>query len=158
MIDNLELQQRVLGSLFVGTTEVTQHTYAVDVVPAEQTDKMVLFRFSKWSGLVDSDDMSGVPYYMSLKTIGELPPQSLDAQIQVKRGKMLSAVYYNVPAQVQVCIFNPTTTFVDMQLPMAQFGYTEVLSGVLFDKKPLTKVSFFQQTGGIKEIKADILN
>jgi hypothetical protein len=158
MIDNLELQQRVLGSLFVGTTEVSQHTYAVDVVPAEQTDKMVLFRFSKWSGLVDSDDMSGVPYYMSLKTIGELPPQSLDAQIQVKRGKMLSAVYYNVPAQVQVCIFNPTTTFVDMQLPMAQFGYTEVLSGVLFDKKPLTKVSFFQQTGGIKEIKADILN
>lgn len=158
MIDNLELQQRVLGSLFVGTTEVSQHTYAVDVVPAEQTDKMVLFRFSKWSGLVDSDDMSGVPYYMSLKTIGELPPQSLDAQIQVKRGKMLSAVYYNVPAQVQVCIFSPTATFVDMQLPMAQFGYTEVLSGVLFDKKPLTKVSFFQQTGGIKEIKADILN
>ena len=158
MLDNLEFQQQTLTSLFVGTTEVSQHTYAIDVVPGEQTDKMLLFRFSKWTGLVDADDMSGVPYYLGMKVIGELPAQSLDAQIEVKRGKMQSAVYYNVPAQTEVRIFNPTVTFVDMQLPMAQFGYTEVLSGVLFDKKPLTKVSFYQETGGIKDIKADILN
>ena len=36
--------------------------------------------------------------------------------------------------------------------PMAQFGIVEILSNTLFDKKTTTQVTFFQETGGTKDI------
>jgi len=156
MLDGLDRQQRVLGSLFSGTTEVTEITYAMDVVPAEETDKLLLFRFSKWVGLVDADDLSGAPFYISISKNGQLPPPSFDPAVNTKKGKLQKAVFYNVPARTFVKVFDAEKVYTEMEVPIAQFGYEEILSNVLFDKMPETRVSFFQSTGGIKEIEADI--
>ena len=155
MLDNLDEQQRVLASLFLGSTEVTEVYYALDVVPSEETDKLLLFRFSKWTGMVDADDMSGEPYYLEIKKEGTLPESSIDAKIEEKKGKMQRAVYYNIPALSKVRIFNAQSTFAEYETPIAQLGHLEILSNVLFDKMTDTQVLFFQNTGGIKEIKAD---
>lgn len=156
MLDGLERQQRALGSLFAGTTGVTEMSYALDVVPAEETDKLLLFRFSKWTGLVDADDMSGAPFYISIRSIGELPEPSVSPDTDIKKGKLQKAVYYNVPARTAVKVYDAEKVYVDMEVSMAQFGYEEILSNVLFDKMPETRVSFFQSTGGIRRIEADI--
>lgn len=156
MLDNLDAQQHALLSLFSGTEEVSEVYFYMDVVPAKESSKMILFRFSKWLGSVDADDMSGSPVYMSITKTGDLPPRSEEAGVQQKKGKMLKAVYYNVPARTKVKIFDAARTWVDMEVPVAQFGYTEILSNVLFDKMPDTEVTFFQSNGGIRNISADI--
>lgn len=153
MLDNIDSQQQVLYSLFVGSREVSEHTFAIDVVPGEEHDKLLLFRFSKWLGLVDADDMSGTPYYLSIKSCGELPEPVADPKTDKAKAKLQRAVYYNVPARGEVRIFNADETFVKAELPIAQFGFVDILSNQLFDKMGNTRVSFFQATGGVKEIK-----
>lgn len=155
MLENLDEQQRVLASLFVGSTEITEVYYTLDVIPSEETDKLLLFRFSKWTGMVDADDMSGEPFYIGLRKSGTLPEPSVDVKIEEKKGKLQRAVYYNIPALSKVRIFNAQSTLVEYETPIAQFGHLEVLSNVLFDKMTETQVLFFQTTGGIKKIKAD---
>lgn len=152
MLDNLDAQQRALLSLFSGTTEISEVYYAMDVIPTAETNKMILFRFSKWMGLVDADDMSGVPFYMSIGRMGDLPPRSEDAAVEQKKGKMQKAVYYNMPARTKVKIFDAGNVWTETEIPMAQLGYTEILSNVLFDKTASTRVSFYQSTGGIRNI------
>jgi hypothetical protein len=66
---------------------------------------------------------------------------------------MLTAVRYNVPARTKTKVYNAEKTFVEFEYPIAQFGYEEILSNILFDKKATTSVTFFQHTGGIKNIK-----
>lgn len=152
MLDNLDAQQKALMSLFVGTTEVSEEYYVLEVLPSDQTDKELLFRFSQWTGLVDADDMSGAPFYMSVKVLDPLPEPSVDAKVQAKKDKMLRALYYNVPVRTEVKVFDAHREYVSMEIPMAQFGCEEILSGVLFDKMASTKVTFYQSTGGIKQI------
>jgi hypothetical protein len=153
MLDGLEEQIKTLSSLFVGTKEVSEVTYVKDIVPNATTEKFVAFRFSKWSGLVDSDDMSGAPYYISIEKMGDLPEPSEDVKIAAQKGKMLTAVRYNVPARTKTKVYNAEKTFVEFEYPIAQFGYEEILSNILFAKKATTNVTFFQHTGGIKNIK-----
>lgn len=152
MLQNLDAQHSALLSLFVGTTEVSEAYYVMDVIPETENDRATLFRFSKWQGLVDSDDMSGEPFYMSIAKMGELPPRSEEAAVEQKKGKMLKAVYYNVPARTKLKIYDASQTWAEMEVPMAQFGYTEILSNTLFDKGVDTKVTFHQMNGEIKEI------
>ena len=156
MLESLERQHRALSSTFVGSKEVSEMFYVIDIVPAEETDKLLLFRFSKWNGLVDSDDMSGAPYYISLKRNAELPETTFDPAVFNKKGRLQRAVYYNVPLRTMVKVFNAEHTFTELEVPIAQFGCEEILSNVLFDKNTDTQVTFFQYTGGIKEIKTSV--
>ena len=152
MLDNLDAQHNALISLFVGTTEVSEHYYVMDIIPSELTNKEVLFRFSRWTGLVDADDMSGKPFYMSVRTLGSLPEPVALPEVEAKKAKLIRALYYNIPARAEVKIFDAERTYTAIELPMAQFGCQEILSGVLFDKTATTKVTFHQSTGGIKHI------
>ena len=36
---------------------------------------------------------------------------------------------------------------------MGQFGTTEILSDILFDKKLTTRVTFYQENGGLKKLE-----
>lgn len=154
MLDNLDNQQRTLTTLFAGTTNIQQHYYVVDIVPAEETEKLLLFRFSKWNGIVDADDMSGVPFYISIKRTEELPQPTFNPEVDIKKGKLPRAIFYNVPVRTMFKVFNAENTFAELETSVAQFGYEEILSNVLFDKRQDTKISFYQTTGGIKNIQA----
>lgn len=65
---------------------------------------------------------------------------------------MEKGLYYNVPGKANIKIFNNNTTFCEGEYPFAQFGETEILSNVLFDKDATTKVTFYQSTGAIEQI------
>lgn len=156
MLESLDRQQRALSSLFVGSKDVSEIYYVLDIIPAEETDKLLLFRFSKWTGLVDADDMSGAPYYVSIRRTGELPEVSFNPDVANRKDKLQRAVYYNVPVRTMVKVFNSEHTYAELEIPMAQFGTEEILSNLLFDKMKDTKVSFFQHTGGIHRIEADV--
>ena len=69
-----------------------------------------------------------------------------------KRAKMEHGVYYNIPVRTKIKVTYGGQEFVSMETPMAQFGIVEILSNTLFDKKTTTQVTFFQETGGTKDI------
>ena len=65
---------------------------------------------------------------------------------------MTCGIYYNVPARVKLSIFSRQKTYAELETPMGQFGAVEILSSTLFDKKTTTRVTFFQTTGGTKDV------
>ena len=152
MLDQLDKQAAVLESLFSGTTQTDTEVFSFFYDPQQETDHDVLFRFSRKLGVLDSDNLAGEPVTVSLKVLETIPPTSYSVDTAKKRAKMEQGVYYNIPARTKINISYNGQEYVTMETPMAQFGIVEILSSTLFDKKTTTQVTFFQTTGGTKDV------
>ena len=153
MLDQLDTQARALEQLFSGYTQTSTEVFSLNYIPTSETTKDILFRFSQLSGVVDKDDLSGQPVYISISNMGNLPTKQENPETDKKKMKMEQGIYYNVPAREAVKIFDVDQTLLQAECSMGQFGYTEILSNLLFDKKTTTKVTFHQETGGIKKLE-----
>lgn len=153
MLDRLDEQTNALESLFAGYTETGTHYFTFDVLPAQTDQRQVLFRFSAVEGPVEADDLMGVPVYLSLKNLDALPARTPDEAADKKKQKMQQGVWYNVPARQHITISDLGQTYTEMDVAMGQFGYTEVLGDILFDKKTTTKAYFHQMNGGLKKLE-----
>ena len=152
MLNQLDKQIAALESMFKGTQQTSTEVTSFNFLPNQETDKEILFRFSQKLGVVDEDDLVGAPIYVSVKCMESLPKTEIDEDTAKKKAKMEKGVFYNVPARTKVSIFNNQQEFCTTELPMGQFGVVEILSSLLFDKQATTKVTFFQSTGGTKDI------
>lgn len=91
VIQQLEEQEKALTNLFTGiVTKETTH-YEVNITPYDNLDKEVLFRFSNLMGIVDADDLGGVPVYMNLKATERAP--ILDPKEAEKKRKIYERYY-----------------------------------------------------------------
>lgn len=151
VIKQLEDQEQSLTNLFTGIlTKEIQH-YEVDIIPTNDLDKEVLFRFSTRLGILDSDDLGGTPVYMNLKTIERAP--LLDAKEAEKKEKSLKGIVYNVPGKASIEIQMNKKSLYKGEAQITQFGSREGLAPVMFeDKKAPIKVYFYPETGAIKQI------
>ena len=70
-----------------------------------------------------------------------------------KKQKMQQGVWYNVPARQHITISDLGRTYAETDVAMGQFGYTEVLGTILFDKKTTTKAYFHPENGGLKKLE-----
>jgi hypothetical protein len=149
VIQQLEQQEKALTQLFIGTTTQEASYYDVSIVPYENMEKEVLFRFSELLGIVDADDLSGSPVYIQLKSQeSSALPATPDTN-----GKPVKGIIYNVPGNAQVEIFMNRKSLLKMETPVVQFGRQENLAPAMFeDKKTPVKVYFYPETGGIKQI------
>lgn len=152
MLNQLDKQAKVLESLFSGTKEVSTHVYSMTFVPSEEMERTILFRFSKKLGVVGADDLAGEPVYVSCLCQEKLPESVANESTAKKKAKLKQGIYYNVPVRARVKVFTPQKEYTSIETAMGQFGTVEILANTLFDKKNTTKVTFFQQTGGTKEI------
>ncbi len=152
MLDQLDKQASVLESLFRGTTQTSTEVFTLTYDPSKESERDILFRFSRHLGVVDADDLAGEPVYVSVKSLESLPEPQPNEQVAKKKEKLEKGVYYNVPANMKLRIFTAQKTFLEMETPMGQFGTVEILSSMLFDKKATTRVTFFQTTGGTKDV------
>jgi hypothetical protein len=151
VIKQLEDQEKALSNLFAGTRTTETAWYDVTLIPQEDMENEVLFRFSKKLGILDADDLSGSPVYINLKAT-ERPPE-LDPKEAEKKAKAMKGLIYNVPGKARVEIKSEQKTFYKGDVQVVQFGTTESLSPVLFeDKKMPVKVFFYPETGAIKQI------
>lgn len=152
MLDQLDKQAAVFESLFSGTTQTDTEVFSLFYDPQQETDRDVLFRFSQKLGVLDADNLAGEPVIASVKILETIPSSVVSEDVAKKRAKMEHGVYYNVPARTKLNIKYNGQEFVNMETPMAQFGVVEILSNTLFDKKTSTQVTFFQATGGTKDV------
>lgn len=151
VIQQLEAQEQTLSHLFTGTTEKTTDIYEVSVIPSDELDKEVIFRFSKQLGIVDADDLGGAPVYMSLIATERAP--QLEPKEAEKKEKSLKGIIYNVPGKAKVEITMGKRTLYKGEAQITQFGTQEGLAPVMFeDKKAPVKISFYPETGAIKQI------
>lgn len=147
MLDNLNMQEKALMSLFTGQEEQETKTVTLRVEPREVENEMA-FRFSKKRGLVDKDDLSGEPAYLSIADLHtvNLPP------VTEEETKKLEGVAYNVPGKARVTLEYEHTQLYDGEVSVTQFGCTEYLAPVLFNKSATTQVLFDTVTGGLLKV------
>lgn len=151
VIQQLEAQEQTLSHLFTGTTEKMTDLYEVSIIPSDELDKEVIFRFSKQLGIVDADDLGGAPVYMNLIATERAP--QLEPKEAEKKEKSLKGIIYNVPGKAKVEITMGKRTLYKGEAQITQFGTQEGLAPVMFeDKKAPVKISFYPETGAIKQI------
>lgn len=150
MLSQLEEQEQAMMDMFTGITNKETKTFTLRLIPNKDLNKEVLFRFSKYLGVVANNDLAGAPVYVNLTDLGTVPVADEKAK---KEKKKTDGIIYNVPGKAQLKIYDSQKTFYEGDVPVTQFGTTEVLSNNLFNKKLGTKVTFNPLTGGVIKLE-----
>lgn len=154
MLQELETQDKALTSMFTGVTVSDTTTHTITYLVNKPVKRDVLFRFSSEFGLVDSDDLSGTPYYIyieDLKTVDE--PMPVDPKKAAK--PQVSGVYVNVPGKMRSTIFDAKNQIVTNDFPAPQFGNVELLSGALFNKRYTSRLLLHPLSGAVEKLEAE---
>lgn len=125
MLQQIDQQCAQLMTHFTGTTRRDSSEHVLTLCPDKEMNHEVLFRLSHRLGLVDSDDLSGIPYYIDLKN---LSPADHPAPVDKKQ----QGFYVNVPGTAQLTISQADQQLAQFMVPLAQFGFTELRDGDLF--------------------------
>ena len=152
MMDGLNTQERALRQVFEGTTVKDTTEVTLVFVPTENVDRQLFFRFSRHFGLVDNDDLSGVPYYITVYTDAKTTDDA-EAQKKEKKDKDDIGLVVNTPQKVRATLYCENKVVDSYEFNAGQFGGTESLSGALFGKKLTTQIVLNPITGGIETIK-----
>lgn len=156
MMSQLDTQEKALMQVFSGITTKDTTMTSITYIPTSEVEKQPLFRFSKYYGIVDNDDLSGSPYYIKVakkKTFDD-EPAAADGKKE-KKDKNDIGLRVNIPAKMDITVFNGTgNTLAKEQFQAPQFGKLEILSGELFGKKQSSRLILNPQTGAISKIEA----
>ena len=151
MIDEIDKQREILLTLFTGTVTRDTIEQVLVVCPEKEVDREVIFRLSKKVGLVDKDDLSGVPYYMTIEDMHRTTLQKYDIDEKKKEG----GFYVNVPGRIKMTLHRDNHFLGSFDLYAAQFGFVELRSGSLF-KRYVTHMTLNPTTGSVDKIHADM--
>lgn len=153
VLDNISAQEAALTAMFIGTE---QHSTAVKTIqyrPGSEIKDNVIARLSILDGIVDADDLSGDPIYLSLSVIskGELPVNEKGLVKQFPKG----GVAYRIPGKAKADISFGGRKMASITADMAQYGVVFGLDPSIFtDKKAPAYLIFDPSTGAIKELGA----
>lgn len=155
MLNSLNTQEAALVQMFSGITEKDTIEVSVDFTPDKEVEREILFRFSKYYGLVDTDDLSGVPYYISIVNQHNVPANTTtigkDEKIKNEAG-----IWVNLPGKISVKLYQGEKLLDNYETYVAQFGRTEPMMGELFSKKMETKVRLNPATGNADSINTEL--
>ena len=153
MLSQMDQQDRALTSLFAGTTVSDTTETVLTIIADSAMHRKPLFRFSKNFGLVEADDLSGAPYYISIENLTKLPP--VDEKSAKKKKKAAYGLYYNVAGRMRSTIYNANEIADEAEFPAGQFGYVELLSAELFNKHFGTRLWLNPISGDIDKLEAE---
>lgn len=154
MLANLETQENALMQLFAGVTERDTMEAVVKYVPVKPVERQLLFRFSKWMGMTDADDLGGNPYYISVED-KHVTPSIHDELLSRKKAKDNGGLYVNLPGKILITLYKGNDQWAAYELYAAQFGTVAALDEDLFSKKLFTSVVLNPVTGNLESIEID---
>lgn len=148
-LDNLSAQEAALTAMFTGTekkyTTVSTITFEPD---SESISNEIFVRLSPVDGVVDANDLSGAPIYISLDILrqGELPVNEKGEVKTFPKGGLA----YNIPGTALVTLTYEGREIARKEIDLAQLGVTFGLDPKLFtDKKQPSKLQLDPVTGAI---------
>lgn len=150
MLDQLDLQDRALTSMFAGVTERDTTEYVFFLCPSKNFETQTLFRFSRHFGMVDADDLSGEAYTITINDLNVVPKMTT-----ITKKKAENGLFYNVPGRMRTIISHGPDMISQEEFPAGQFGNVELLSGELFNKHGGTHLWLNPITGAIDKIEAE---
>ena len=131
MLDNLDEQEQAMMQMFAGTTDRTEKSFTIRIKPEAGMKEKVAFRFSKKLGMLDADNLSGEPYYISIINQETLPP----VDPKGKEKKKTDGVIYNIPAyvpQVYAIYDNLAKVLQDAGVTVSQLADKSYISNPVF--------------------------
>ena len=156
MLQQLDEQDRALTSLFAGVTICDTTEHFILVLPETVRERRVLFRLSQIDGLVDPDDLSGSPYYITIDNLNALPAVDELAAAKAKKKQYEAGVYVNVPGRLRSTIYQAVDPLLSQEFPAPQFGNVELLSADLFNKRYTTHLWVNPLTGAVDKLEAEL--
>ena len=154
MLANLDTQEAALMQLFSGVTVKDTMETVVRFVPTKPVSKQLLFRFSKWMGVTDADDLAGNPYYISVADKNVIPSIQEDL-LSTKKAKDNGGFYVNLPGKIEVTLHRGDEQWAVYELYAAQFGKVVALDEDLFNKKLFTGIVLNPVTGNLESIETE---
>lgn len=147
MLDGLDKRERELTELFIGKTTVETQKQKIYLTPKTALNNQVLFRLSTLRGIVAADDLSGVPFYISIK------PNNISVVSPETKPKKLDTVLYTLlPSTTWISINDGHSTLFSDQFQLPQFGKTIPLDQELLEQKGL-KIQVDTATGRVVTIE-----
>lgn len=156
MLNNLNTQEAALLQMFEGVTEKDTVETTITFVPNKAVDKQVLFRFSKKFGLVDADDLSGEPYYISIEDLHK-QVENTAIDTSEKKSKDDAGIYANLPGKIKATLYRSEKQIAEYEVYAAQFGITAPMDNELFSKKLLTSLVYDPTTGHVETISTEMI-
>lgn len=152
MLNNLETQEAAIRQLFEGVTVCD--TMVVDMVylPEKEVAEDVAFRFSKYEGVVAADNLSGEPYYITVKDTHSMPERI--TEVGKKAPKDETGLWVCLPSKINVALSTIRGQSALIEFGAAQFGEVENLNEPLFSKKVNTTIVLNPYNGGIEKIES----
>ena len=149
VLDELNKQEQALVELFVGTRVVKRSSYTLRYQPEESVEKEVICRLSQHTGIVDKNDLSGEPIYLSV----DATKQSLRMSLaEDSKASAPSQLYYNLPGNAVIRIEHKEKVMDMNEFPVAQWGVAIPFAAELFTKTtPVICIN--PQTGNIQSIQ-----
>lgn len=155
VMDQLTQQEKALTEMFIGHEATEVSTAEFTLVPTDKDiDKQILFRFSKYLGVVPANDLSGAPVYLSLTNkTPVVKPVLTEKEQKAMDEKFSKGIIYNIPSKANLQISFNSKNMISKEIDVVQYGQQDVLSEKMFDnnKQPI-KVIFFPELGAIKQI------
>lgn len=155
VMDQINMQEKALIELFEGNVKTEDISKTISIIPTnENIDHEVIFRFSNKFGLVNAEDLSGEPVYLTLTNKNPQPQVELtERQIRELEKKFSDGVVYNIPSKAQLTVNFRNQVLANKEVDMVQYGSQDVLTRRMFDsrKQPI-KVIFYPELGAIRQI------
>lgn len=118
MIAEMEQQENALTELFTGKTTVETVRKSITYSPDAAVSDKVIFRFSSFQGLVSGEDLSGAPYYLTIR----FDPIKTVADEKKKSKKEEVEVFTVLPVSALVKLDDGEKTFFEQQVTLPQLG------------------------------------
>ena len=147
MLQEIDIERDALMSLFIGTVSRDTTEHVITICPDREVQQEVLFRLSQRLGLVDKDDLSGTPFYLSVQNLTPTP-------YGTPENKKEEGIYVNVPAMIRLTLYQDDIKLDAFDLPMAQFGCLELRDASVF-KRYDAQLRLNPVTGAIDFLRAE---
>ena len=152
VLDGLDKEIAALQALFAGRTTKRYYEEIVDVPIDEPVSQQVVARFAPQYGLVDKEDLSGAPIYISVEALDHSKQQSDTELHKLIKSK---ALRYIEPGRARVSLQLPERSqAIMLELSVAQWGRTAILEHKLGADKlgQLPYTIYFDLTSGSIEL------
>ena len=150
VLAELEKQEQALVELFVGKKKVSSGSKTLRYKPEECVYDAVLCRFSLHSGVVDANDLSGEPVYISVDATQEMVQPLVEEN---SKAPALSQLYYNLPGEAEVVLKYKGEEWMRAHYQIAQLGVAIPLAKQWFTGKDIPEIRLNPETGNILSIE-----
>jgi len=128
MLEQMDQHEQELTQLFTGKTTVEPLINTLTYTPDKEKKAEVAFRFSSFNGLSSKEDLSGAPYYITVKYT---PIETVPAG-KKKKGE---PVYSVIPAKARIIIEDSSKVIFNEEMDIPQLGVLVPIPLDSMDKK-----------------------